>query len=117
MLYETLSQPKVFFIIISFGFLFGLFCEIFTFIFKNYIKNNIFCHFFQFFLVFLLILNYFFINLFFNYGEYRTFSALSYLSSFLIERFLFRYFLAIPISKCYNKIKGKYYEKNKSKHI
>lgn len=103
MLYETLSQPQIFLFVVLFGFINGIIFDIFK-IFKNCIKNRFFINFLTFFNVFLVILIYFFVNLKFNYGEFRFYILLSFFLSLFIERLFIGNLLGKFLEKCYNKV-------------
>ena len=103
MLYETLSQPQIFLFVVLFGFISGIIFDIFK-IFKNRIKNRFFINFLTFFNVFLVILIYFFVNLKFNYGEFRFYILLSFFLSLFIERLFIGNLLGKFLEKCYNKV-------------
>ena len=103
MLYETLSQPMIFLILIISGFLSGIIFD-FINILKKHIKISFFINFFAFLGVFLTIFIFYFINLKFNYGQFRFYTFFIFFLSFAIERFISSNFLAINPDLCYNKI-------------
>lgn len=107
MLHETLSQPAIFFYLVLGGFASG-----FLFDFKNiflsfFKKKKILNQLLMFFCVFFTLFCLYFLNLKFNYGQFRIFSIVGFLLSFAIQRFLILNFVANPLIKCYNKIKEK----------
>ncbi len=110
MLYESLSQPIIFFYIILGGFFSGFLFDLKNiFLFK--LKNKFFKQFFIFFFTLITLFVYFFINLRFNYGQFRFFIALGFTLAFSMQRFLMVNFVANSVIKCYDKIKGKQNEK------
>lgn len=115
MLYETLSQPKIFVLIVLAGFLSGFLFDFKQILLSIFKKNKILNHILSFFALFFVIFAFFLINLKINYGEIRFFSIFSFCLSFSIQRFISQNFLAKPIAKCYNKYKGKINGKRKDK--
>ena len=111
MLYQTVSQPKIFLIFSLFGFLCGIFFNIRNMLhIKKYV---IFRHFFDFFATFITLFIFFILNVKFNFGEFRFFLLISFLLSFTIGNFITTNFLAKPVSNCYNKLRGKRNENQK----
>ena len=76
MLYETLSQPHIFLLIILFGFLTGFIFDLLNLL-KNVIKIKFFNNFILFLGVFLSIFIFYLINLNLNYGEFRFYVLFS----------------------------------------
>lgn len=113
MLYETLSQPAVFLSLSLAGFLCGFIFDIKDILFFYLNKNKIIYHFLMFFSVFLMFFIAFYANLRTNHGEFRIFPCIAYGLSFYIQRFLMKNFVANPLIKCYNKLKGKFHGKRK----
>lgn len=116
MLYETLSQPQIFLLIILFGFLTGFIFDLLNLL-KNVIKIKFFNNFILFLGVFLSIFIFYLINLNLNYGEFRFYVLFSFALAFTIERILLGNLVAQSLKKCYNniKLKGKNKFKNESK--
>ena len=106
MLYESLSQPLIFCLMCLGGFFAGI-----VFDFKSILfflrKKAIFSHIYDFFATFLALFLCFFINLKFNFGEFRLFSIMSFFLAFIVERMLWNISLAKIFSKCYDKHKEK----------
>ncbi|MBP3431955.1 MAG: hypothetical protein J6K39_03790 [Clostridia bacterium] len=92
------------------------FKNIFLLIFK---KNKTISHILMFFAVFLTFSTLFAVNLKTNYGQVRFFTLLSFFLAFSLQRFFVTNFLANPIAKCYNKIKGRRNERKikKNEHV
>ena len=111
MLYEALSQPMIFLWLALGGFASGFLFDLKAIFLSFFKKNGVFSQILLFFSVFLTLFLCFFINLKTNYGEFRLFPIFSFALAFGIERFFAQNFLAKPIAKCYNKIKGKINEK------
>ncbi len=103
MLYESLSQPRIFFLVVLFGFLSGIIFD-FKKIVKNIIKNQFFEYFLTFFCVFSVIFIFFIINLKFNYGEFRFYTLSTFFLSLGIERLFIGNLLEKSLLICYNKI-------------
>ena len=116
MLYEALSQPLVFLWLTAGGFVCGFLFDLKNIFLAFFRKNKILSQIFLFFAVFLSFSICFFLNLKTNYGEFRLFSIFAFALAFAIERFFAQNFLAKPIAKCYNKLKGKADGRRKSKH-
>lgn len=113
MLYQTLSQPRIFVLVCLTGFLCG-----FLFDFKNLLiakikKNMVLNIIFSFFATFFTLFSCFYVNLTANFGELRFFIILGFLLSFSIQRFLIKNFVATFLSKCYNNFKEKHHGKRK----
>ena len=115
MLYETLSQPKIFAIIVLTGFLSGFLFDFKQILLSIFKKNKILNHFLSFWALFFVFFAFFLTNLKTNYGEIRFFLIFSFYLSFSIQRFISQNFLAKPIAKCYNKYKEKINGKRKGK--
>ncbi len=115
MLYETLSQPKIFALIVLAGFLSGFLFDFKQILLSVFKKNKILNHILSFFALFFVIFSFFLTNLKINYGEIRFFTIFSFYLSFSIQRFISQNFLAKQIAKCYNKYKGKTNGKRKDK--
>ena len=107
MLHETLSQPAIFFYLILGGFASGFFFDLKNILLSFFKKKQILSHILMFFCVFLTLFCLYFLNLRFNYGQFRIFSIVGFLLSFSIQRFLILNFVANPVTVWYNKIKEK----------
>lgn len=101
MLYETQTQFGIFLLFVLCGFICGFLFD-FQKIIKNRVKIKFFANFSLFFSVFLTIFIYFLINLIFNYGELRWFSAFAFILSMLIERIISQNMFALTRKICYN---------------
>lgn len=101
MLYETLSQPALFFILIISGFSSGFIFDALN-IAKKRIKNHFFCDFLMIFCIFFAVFIFYIINLKFNYGEIRLYPVFCFSLSLAIERYIFGYLLAKNPPLCYN---------------
>ena len=102
MLYETLSQPAIFFTLVISGFLTGFIFD-FLNLLKKHIKIQFFNNFLLFFCVFLAIFIFFIINLKTNYGQFRLYTIFCFCLSFAIQRFIFSNIFAKNLDVCYNK--------------
>ena len=111
MLYETLAQPTIFFCICLGGFFSGIIFDLKTILTTFFKKNRFFCHFFMFLASFFVIFLFFVLNLKLNFGEFRLYTVFTFLLAFCIERFFVSNFVAKPVAKCYNIIKGKINER------
>ena len=117
MLYETLSQPIIFFIMSTSGFLTGFLFDIKD-IFLHFIKRKkIISQILLFFAVFCTFFEYFIANLWANFGEIRFFTIFAFSLALFIQRFLSKNFLAKPFLICYNKLKEKYHGRKKGKMV
>ncbi len=115
MLYEVLSQPIVLLCMISAGMVGGILFDIKNILDWYFKKNKVLSHIFAFFATFGALFLCFYVNLICNYGEFRFFSIATFVLSLALERFIMTNFLAIPISKCYNKMKVWHGRKGKEK--
>lgn len=115
MLYETLSQPKIFAVIVFAGFLSGFLFDFKHILFLFFKKNKFLNQFLSFFSLFSVFFIFFVTNLKINFGEIRFFIIFGFALSFAIQRFISQNFLAKPIAKCYNKHKDKKHGKRKDK--
>lgn len=106
MLYETLWQPTIFLYMTLAGFACGFLFDLKNILVIFFHKNKILSQILLFFTGFFTLFFSFFVNLKTNYGEIRFFSMAAFILAFSIERFFALNFLAKPIAKCYNKIKG-----------
>ena len=111
MLYSTLIQPSTFFNLSAFGFLAGVVFFIFIFLIKKVSKFRFLNYFLHFFAYLFAFLCFFFLNLIFNFGEYRLFSFVAFFVSFFISNFFTSKILCDFVFGWYNKIKVKVDEK------
>lgn len=103
LMYETLSQPLIFFIIFSIGLSSGLLFDLKSYINFLFAKNNIISIFLDIVAAFLICLILYFSNLIFNYGEFRFYVLIAFFIGLLIERLSLGIFVAKFFSWCYNK--------------
>lgn len=113
MLYEVISQPSVFLWLALGGFAAGILFDLRTIFLLFFKKKNVVSQILLFFSSFLALFLCFFLNLKTNYGEFRIFPVFAFILAFAVERFFAQNFLAKPLSKCYNKLKGKLDEKRR----
>lgn len=106
LLYETLSQPVIFLIILLVGFACGLIFDA-----RNYIcflcnKNKVVCHLTDFFAG-LLSFAIFFLSIGkLNFGQLRVYLALGFAVGLIIERFSVGLIIAKVANWCYTLFKG-----------
>lgn len=115
MLYETLSQPFIFLLFTLSGFVSAFLFDlknILKFLFK---KNKIINQILLFLTLSITLFICYFINLKYNYGQFRIFSVLGFILAFCLQRFISTNFVAKPFLKCYNKIKEKQNERKVKK--
>lgn len=102
MLYETLSQPKIFFLLLIFGFLSGFIFDstkLLNYFFNNNKISNQILLFFSSFLSFVIFTE---CNLWLNYGDIRFFSFLGFFLGLSIQRLSIGKLLAKFMDRCYN---------------
>lgn len=104
MLYETLSQPYVFFILFLTGVLAGLFFDIANFTILLCNKNKVIQQIIYFFTVMISFTVFFVVNLNINYGQFRIYIFLALGIGFILERFTFGKLWTKLFNKCYNQI-------------
>lgn len=107
MLYESLSQPIICFILSCVGLFSGIIFDLKNILLYFFKKNKILNQILIFFAIIFVFFIYFFVNLKINYGEIRFFTIFIFFLAFSIERFVSQKFLANLIIKWYNKTKGK----------
>ena len=115
MLYPTLIQPLVILMVFLAGLFSGLvfnLSKILAFLSGNdkYSKNI-----FDFLAMIFSFTVLFFVNLKFNYGQFRLYVLGVFLLSLIFEQFLSRVLWTKAISKCYNKLVWKLKNKRKTK--
>lgn len=93
MLYPTLNQPYVFIMMFLTGLACGLFFDASNFLAQLFNKNKIITQILYTISTFLSIFTLFFVNLDVNFGQFRIFIVLTFLFSFLIERWTIGNFL------------------------
>ena len=102
MLYQTLSQPLIILLLIIFGFLSGLLFDFFSLI--NYFLNNnkITKQIFYFLSVFPIFIIFYYLNLKFNYGQFRFYTILLFFGALILERISLGNLFAKMYDRCYN---------------
>ena len=102
MLYQTLSQPLIILLFIIFGFLSGLLFDFFSLI--NYFLNNnkITKQIFYFLSVFPIFIIFYYLNLKFNYGQFRFYTILLFFGALILERISLGNLFAKMYDRCYN---------------
>ena len=120
MLYETLNQPHILFILILAGFLSGIIFDVVNFIKFLCGNKKVVAIILDFLGTSLSLAILFFVNLNVNYGLIRLYPAIIFLLSFSIERFTLGKIVAKFYLSCYNtfikfidKLKKKKNETNK----
>ena len=104
MLYPTLSQPLIFFILFLTGVLSGVFFDIAK-ILKCLSKKKNFL--FQFFLFVATVLSFFLfyeVNLNINYGQLRFYTFIAFLIGLTVEQFFSNKLIANYIKNLYNRL-------------
>ena len=104
MLYETLKHGAIFFSMIYFGLVGGVFYEMKTLFFKPLEKNKVLTTILDSVFFVILALLFFFAVQFTNYGEIRFFLFLSFFLGFFLERITIGSMLAKFFKVLYNKI-------------
>lgn len=102
MLYPTLNQPFVFFVIALAGLASGLTFDLANLFAVLCNRNKIGRQILYFLATVLSVLILFFTNLYANFGQFRVFVVLSFLFVLIIERFT----LGVLLNKVFNKISG-----------
>lgn len=102
MLYQTLSQPLIILLLIIFGFLSGLLFDFFSLI--NYFLNNnkITKQIFYFLSIFPIFIIFYYLNLKFNYGQFRFYTILIFFGALILERISLGNLFAKMYDRCYN---------------
>ena len=109
MLYSTLNQPLVFFLL----FLSGGLCAI-PFLFIKSFKRNFFIQIYSFFAIIISFAIYEIVNLFVNYGQFRFYTILSFLTGITTFYFILKFLWTKFRQKCYNLKNGRKEEKEKT---
>ncbi len=109
MLYSTLNQPLVFCILFFSG---GL-CSVF-FIFIKLFKKNFIKQIYSFFSIILSFVIFTIANLFANYGQFRFYTILSFLTGLTVFYFIFKFLWTKLCQKCYNFKNGRKEKKEKT---
>lgn len=116
MLYETLSQPIIFLWLLLGGLATGFLFDIKNILANKIKKQQIIKEILTFFTAILTFFAFYYLNLKFNYGQFRLWTVAVFALSICLQRFLMNKYVALPLTKCYNKIKGKCNVRRKRKH-
>lgn len=103
MLYPTLNQPLMLFIV----FCCGVFCAVIFDVLKIFSKQKIMKHVADFFAVVFSFALLFAVNLKLNYGQFRIYIVAIFLLSFLIEKIISKFLWTKVVKKCYIKLRRK----------
>lgn len=106
LLYETLSQPLIFIIILSFGFLSGLIFDLRNYLCFLFAKNKIVSIILDIVATILVCFVFLIGNLYFNFGEFRFYVILAFVIGLLIERVTLGIIVGKVCSWCYNKLRN-----------
>ncbi len=104
-IFETLNEPKIFFILIIFGFLCGFLFDISYLITFLCNENKIIKNTLQFFSTIICFIVIFLINLKFNYGVFRAYIFISFFFALFLERISLGKLFAKTKNWCYNLFK------------
>jgi hypothetical protein len=105
LLYETLTQPAVFFIILVIGIACGIIFDLRSYIVFLCANNKVVTIILDILSVLLSSIIFYLCVLGLNFGEFRFYIVLSFLLGILLERFTLGLFVAKISSWCYNKFK------------
>ena len=103
MLYPTLNQPLMLFIV----FCCGIFCAVIFDILQVFSKRKILKHILDFFAVIFSFALLFLLNLKFNYGQFRIYVVAIFLLSFVSLKIISKFLWTKVIQKCYIKLRRK----------
>ena len=106
MLYSTLNQAVVFIVLFIAGSISFL-----PYLTLKIIKNNIAKQLFYIFFIVFCFFSFEIVNLVINYGQFRLFSALSFLLGITVSNYLIRFLWTKFNKKCYNLKHGRKKEK------
>ena len=104
MLYETLSQPKIFFLLLLFGFLSGFVFDLTTLLNYFFNQNKITRQIFLFLSSFITLIIFTECNLWLNFGDVRFFAFFGFFLGIILQRLSIGKLLAKFMDKCYNLI-------------
>lgn len=105
LLYETLSQPLIFIIILSFGFLSGLVFDLRNYLCFLFAKNKIVSVILDTVATILVCFIFLLGNLYFNFGQFRFYVILGFVIGLSIERVTLGIIVGKICSWCYNKFR------------
>ncbi len=115
MLYPTLNQPLVFFIIFLVGLASGFFFDIANIL--SFLSKDKFAKiFFDFLAVIFSFFALFYSNLTVNYGQFRVYILFVFLFALILQRFLSKILWTKCIKRWYNKTKEKANARKKEKN-
>ena len=118
MLYPTQNQPLIILVLILGGVLSGIFFDLSRILTSLSGNDKLSRHLFDFIATIISFLNMFFLNLWFNYGQFRIYVPLMFLAGLIVERIFSKFLWTKLIKTWYSNImrrKGKG-EKSKNKH-
>ena len=104
MLYPTLNQPLIILFVFLAGLFSGTFFDLARILTLLFGKSKIFKHINEFFATILSCLSLFFVNLRWNYGQFRVYVLLVFLTSFALERIFVSFLWTKLLKKWYNSI-------------
>lgn len=107
MLYPTLSQPLVFLYLLLAGLASGLIYEFCILLTKTCQRNSILKQVFLFLATIASAVVFWLVNLAVNYGEFRIYALLTFITAIIFERITLGKVFAILSQKCYNALNGR----------
>lgn len=107
MLYPSLTQPAVFFVLLATGFCCGFFFDLAKLLACFFKNNKIVVHVFEFMATGLSFYLFYIANLHANYGLFRFFVVFAFLIGLTLQRLISIKFIAKLIKKFYNLKHGK----------
>jgi len=103
-LYPTLNQPIILLVVFVSGLASGLIFDIFKIIVLLSGNDKITKHFFDFLATMFSFLLLFFVNLYFNFGQFRLYVIIVFLISFTLQRLFSKFLWTKLLSKWYSSI-------------
>ncbi len=104
MLFPTFNQPLLLLCLAIAGFLCGLFFDAANFLIFPVKKKKVISQILYFFAIIISSIVLFFVNLKINFGQFRLFTLLEFITFLLIERFTIGFLWTKVLEKCYNKL-------------
>ena len=104
LLYPTLNQPLILLAIFACGIISGFIFDLFRVLTTLSGNDKFSKHFFDFLATIFSILILFFLNLWFNYGQFRLYVVVFFLLSFTLQRFISKILWTKLFSKWYSRI-------------
>ena len=114
MLYPTANQPIIIILVVLTGLVSGLFFDISKALCFLSGNDKVSKEIFNFFAVILSSTTLYFVNLKFNYGQFRFYVVMVFFASLSFERFLSKVLWTKVFAKCYNSIRKKWKKKKKT---